>query len=71
MIKQTRSINFKNREENFISDRLSSQQLNDEDQKVILVGGGSILVNPEKSHTLKGAEHVVCPDYYQVIISSI
>ena len=41
------------------------------DQLVILVGGGSILANPEKSQTLKGASKVVCPEYYQVFLCCI
>ena len=38
------------------------------DQLVILVGGGSILANPEKSQTLEGASKVVCPEYCQVFL---
>jgi len=39
-----------------------------EDQPVILVGGGSVLVDvkPEKSKILKGASDVLCPRHYQV-----
>ena len=34
---------------------------------MIIVGGGSILVNPEKSGTLKGASDVIChEEYYEV-----
>ncbi|KAL9952326.1 hypothetical protein ACROYT_G039563 [Oculina patagonica] len=40
-------------------------KLSGKDQPVILVGGGSILVNPDKSDTLKGASEVICPPYYQ------
>lgn len=50
-----------------IDQSVSSKQLSGEDQPVILVGGGSILVNPDKSDTLKGASEVICPPYYQVI----
>lgn len=40
-------------------------KLSGDDQPVILVGGGSILVNLDKSETLKGASKVICPPYYQ------
>lgn len=40
-------------------------KLSSEDQPVILVGGGSILVKQDKSETLKGASKVICPPYYQ------
>lgn len=40
-------------------------KLSGEDQPVILVGGGSILVNLDKSETLKGASEVICPPHYQ------
>lgn len=44
------------------------QQLSGEDQAVILVGGGSILVDVkgDRSKILKGASDVLCPEYYQV-----
>lgn len=46
--------------------RLFGIQLSVEDQLVVLVGGGSILVKPEGSETLKGASNVICPKYCQV-----
>lgn len=56
------------RKQNIDTDQpVSSKQLSGEDQPVILVGGGTILVNPDKSDTLKGASEVICPPYYQVI----
>lgn len=39
-------------------------QFSGEDQPVILVGGGSVLV--DLSQKLKGASKVLCPPYYQV-----
>lgn len=43
-------------------------QLSGEDQRVILVGGGSILVDAkhDRSKTMKGASEVLCPKHYQV-----
>lgn len=51
-----------------IEDAVDRVKISGEDQRVILVGGGSILVDAkhDRSKTIKGASEVLCPKHYQV-----
>ena len=53
----------------FFNDSFFFNQLSSEDQPVILVGGGSILIDVRAggSKCLKGASDILCPNYYQVV----
>lgn len=51
-----------------IENAVDQVKLSSEDQPVILVGGGSILIDVRAggSKCLKGASDILCPNYYQV-----
>lgn len=49
---------------------LSPEQPSDEDQPVIVAGGGGILLNPDNPLQFKGASKVIIPKHFQVILAS-